>query len=186
MKQSKLQLDHLLVRVSEHRDHEAFGELHDQLAPRLKAYMMRQGASGELAEDLAQEVMIKLWNKAHLYSPDKGSASTWAYTIARNLRIDRIRREYIWQELPDGYEDTPDDARLQDENVSANERAGKVREALRALPQEQAQIIEMSFIDGLSHSEIATKLAVPLGTVKSRMRLGYAKLQQHLAELKPD
>jgi len=184
MDQSPQALTKLLVRAARDRDREAFRELHDALAPRIKAYMMRQGAAADLAEELAQEVMVKVWRKAHLFTPDKGSAVTWAFTIARNLRIDKIRREHVWQEVPDGYEDLPDEAAMPDQQVSDNERSARVHEALRQLPPDQVQVIELSFIDGLSHSEIAQRLAIPLGTVKSRMRLAYAKLQEHLSTLR--
>lgn len=146
--------------------------------------MMRQGAAADVAEELAQEVMVKVWRKAHLFTPEKGSAVTWAFTIARNLRIDKIRREYVWQEMPDGHEDLPDEGALPDQIADDNERAARVHEALRQLPPDQVQVIELSFLDGLSHSEIAEKLAIPLGTVKSRMRLAYAKLQEHLSKLR--
>ncbi|MEL6226291.1 MAG: sigma-70 family RNA polymerase sigma factor [Pseudomonadota bacterium] len=184
MAQSTQDLTKLLVRVGRDSDEQAFRELHDALAPRIKAYMMRQGANGDLAEELAQEVMVRVWRKANMFSPDKGAATTWAYTIARNLRIDRIRRERVWDEMPDGYDDTPDQADLPDEQVSTDERATRVREALQELPPDQAEVIELSFLDGLSHSEIAEKLSTPLGTVKSRMRLAYGRLQQHLTQLR--
>lgn len=183
MTQSTQDLTKLLVRVGQDTDEKAFRELHEALAPRIKAYMMRQGANGDLSEELAQEVMVKVWRKAHLFSPEKGAATTWAYTIARNLRIDKIRKEYVWQEMPDGYEDTPDQADLPDEQVSIDQRAARVREALRELPPEQVEVIELSFLDGLSHSEIAEKLTTPLGTIKSRMRLAYGRLQEHLTKL---
>ena len=181
MSLSAQDLTQLLVRVARDQDRDAFGELYNALAPRIKAYMLRRGAAADLAEELAQEAMVKVWQKARLYSPEKGGAATWAYTIARNLQIDRIRREYVWQEMPDGYDDVPDDAVLPDEQVSTDEQSAGVREALRDLPLEQAEAIELSFLDGLSHSEIAEKLSIPIGTVKSRMRLAYAKLQDQLS-----
>lgn len=183
MNQSAQALTKLLVRARD-GDLDAFRELHDELAPRIKSYMLRQGTSADVAEELAQEVMLKVWRKAHLFDPDKGSVVTWAFTIARNLRIDKIRREHVWQAMPDDAKETPDEAALPDQQVSDNERFTLVREALRELPPDQVQVIELCFLEGLSHSEIAAKLAIPLGTVKSRMRLAYSKLQSHLGKLR--
>jgi RNA polymerase sigma-70 factor, ECF subfamily len=184
MSHSPQALTKLLVHAAQDRDLDAFRELHDALAPRIKAYMMRQGAAADIAENLAQEVMVKVWRKAQLFTPDKGSAVTLAFTIARNLRIDKIRREYVWQEMPDGYENQPDEAAFLDQQVLDIERSTKAHEALSQLPTDQAQVVELSFLDGLSHSEIAERLAIPLGTVKSRMRLAYATLQEQLSKLR--
>lgn len=177
-------LTDLLVRVGQNRDEEAFTELYAVLAPRVKAFMIRQGADTGSAEELAQEAMVSVWRKAHLYSADKGSASAWIYTIARNLRIDKLRKETVWQVLPDGYEDTPSDDAAPDECVATAERQVRVRNALSTLPAEQSEVVILSFIEGLSHSEIAARLNVPLGTVKSRMRLAYGKLTEMVTELK--
>ncbi|MEO0730118.1 MAG: sigma factor, partial [Pseudomonadota bacterium] len=92
----------LLARIAQDRDARAFADLYDTYVARLRSYMLRQGADGATAEELAQETMLTVWRKAHLYSSEKGSASTWIYTIARNLRIDRLRKETPWQELPEG------------------------------------------------------------------------------------
>lgn len=183
MTQTPEALTNLLLRVAQRQDHGAFSDLHEALAPRIKAYMMRNGAAADVAEDLAQEAMLQVWRKAKLYSQEKGTATSWIYTIARNLRIDKFRREYVWQEMPDGHEDVPDEAALPDEQVSADERSAILRKALLSLPSEQAEVIELSFLDGLSHSEIAGKLSVPLGTVKSRMRLAYSKLKDDVKKL---
>jgi len=183
MNQSAQALTKLLVRARD-GDLDAFRELHDELAPRIKSYMLRQGTSADGAEELAQEVMLKVWRKAHLYDADKGSVVTWAFTIARNLRIDKIRREHVWQAMPDDLKELPDETALPDQQVSDNERFTIVREALRELPPDQVQVIELCFLEGLSHSEIAAKLSIPLGTVKSRMRLAYSKLQTHLTKLR--
>lgn len=184
MTHSSSDISDLLVRIAQHADHGAFEELHNTLAPRLKAYMLRQGARPDAAEDLAQETLIRAWQKAHLYNAEKGSATTWIYTIARNLRIDKIRREYVWQEMPDSFDEVPDEGVTPDEQVSLDQRSHRVREALALLPPQQAEVIHLSFLDGLSHSEISEKLDVPLGTVKSRMRLAYAKLQEQLEFLR--
>lgn len=174
----------LLRRVAERSDVEAFQQLYEQFGPRVKSYMIRQGANADTAEELAQETLLTVWRKAPLYSEEKGSASTWIYTIARNLRIDRLRREMVWQELPEGHNETPSEDVAPDEAVSDQERQGRVREALKTLPEDQHQVVSLSYLDGLSHSEIAGKLGLPLGTVKSRMRLAYQKIRESVEDLK--
>lgn len=174
----------LLYRVAHSRDAEAFQELYATYGPRVKAYMMRLGSDPAHAEDLAQETLMMVWRKAGLYSVEKGSAVTWIYTIARNLRIDRLRREVAWQPLPEGesYQE-PSSEPLPDEQVLANQHRERVRAALAELPEEQSEVVVLSYIDGLSHSEIAERLGVPLGTVKSRMRLAYQKVRSALEDL---
>jgi len=176
-------MSNLLYRIAQSRDPEAFAELFDSYAPRLKSYMIRQGADAATAEELAQETLLTVWRKAQLYSGEKGSASTWIYTIARNLRIDRIRREHPWQELPEGMNEEASDDTPPDEAVSERERSQRVRDALTSLPSEQHEVVVLSYLDGLSHSEIAERLGLPLGTVKSRMRLAYQKLRESVEDL---
>ena len=167
----------LLARVAEKRDRLAFAELFDAYGPRLKSFMMRKGAGAELAEDLVQDAMLAVWTKAGLYAPEKGSVTTWIYTIARNLRIDRLRRESSahFTDL-DGY-DAADEGPESDELIIRAEQGRLVTEALENLPQEQKQILQMSFVEDMAQSEISAKLGLPLGTVKSRMRLAYRKLK---------
>ena len=167
----------LLQRVADRGDSAAFAELFEQYAPRIKAFMMRQGADQGTAEELAQETLLTVWRKASLYSGDKGSATTWIFTIARNLRIDRLRREVAWQELPFGHEQQPSDEPLADEQMTQSETTNRVRAALAGLPPDQIEVVHLSYLEGLSHSEIAARLALPIGTVKSRMRLAYQKLR---------
>lgn len=167
----------LLYRLAQRGDQAAFGELYEQFAPRIKAYMMRQGADAATAEELAQETLLTIWRKASLYSGEKGSATTWIFTIARNLRIDRLRREVVWQELPQGHEEQPSPEPGADEILATNEAHGRMRAALATLPPEQLEVVQLSYMDGLSHSEIAARLSLPTGTVKSRMRLAYQKLR---------
>jgi RNA polymerase sigma-70 factor (ECF subfamily) len=176
-------VDQLLHRVSE-RDADAFRQLYELYGPRVKSYMMRQGADAQIAEDLAQETMLTVWRKAALYSGDKGSAATWIFTIARNLRIDRLRREIPFQELPDEHlQQTADDPRA-DELVLASERQTRLKAVLAELPAEQREIVALAYIDGLSHSAIAARLDLPVGTVKSRMRLAYRNLRSAVEDLK--
>ncbi len=177
-------MDDLLHRVSE-RDAEAFRTLFNLYGPRVKAYMMRQGADAQVAEDLAQETMLTVWRKAALYSSGKGSAATWIFTIARNLRIDRLRREVPFQELPDAHEaEAAADEAPPDEIASQRERQARVQTVLSTLPDDQREIVVLAYIDGLSHSEIARRVGVPLGTVKSRMRLAYNRIREALGDLR--
>jgi len=175
---------HLLQRVAQSQDTEAFAELFENFAPRIKAYMIRQGADPTVAEELAQETLMMVWRKAGLYSDTKGSATTWIFTIARNLRIDRLRREVPWQALPEGRDEQASEDISPDEAVSERERRDRVHEVLAKLPEDQHQVVILSYIDGMSHSEIAERLGLPLGTVKSRMRLAYQKIRESVEDLR--
>ncbi len=167
----------LLVSVGARADRAAFAAVFDHFAPRVKSYLLRLGASPALAEDLAQEAMLTVWRKAALFDPSKASASTWIFTIARNLRIDAIRRERRPEFDPN------DPALVPDEDVPADmqmERDGddaRVRIALAQLSPDQAQVVQMSFFADKPHSQIAQELGLPLGTVKSRLRLAMVKIR---------
>jgi RNA polymerase sigma-70 factor (ECF subfamily) len=174
----------LLRRVAEQADPEAFHELFQTYGPRVKAYMMRRGADAATAEDLAQETLLTVWRRASLYVAEKGSAATWIFAIARNVRIDRLRREVPWQELPEGRLEQPSDEALPDEALSEKERQLRVQAALSQLPPEQHEVVALSYLDGLSHGEIAQRLGLPLGTVKSRMRIAYQRIRAALEDLK--
>jgi RNA polymerase sigma-70 factor (ECF subfamily) len=174
----------LLQRVAANGDVEAFRALFETYAPRVKSYMLRQGADPATAEELAQETLLAVWRKAALYSDDKGSATTWIFTIARNLRIDRLRKEVVWQPLPENNDERPSEDPAPDEELSERERAERVRAMLAELPPDQSQVVNLAFLEGLSHSEIAKQLGLPLGTVKSRMRLAYQKIRDALEDLR--
>ena len=174
----------LISRVASRSDVEAFRKLFQSFAPRVKAYMMRQGADANTAEELAQETLLTVWRKAALYSSDKGSAATWIFTIARNLRIDRLRREVPWQQLPEGHDENASDDMPADEVVVGRERQKRVQEVLATLPADQLEVVTLAYIEGLSHSEIADRLKLPLGTVKSRMRLAYQKIREAVGDLR--
>ena len=182
---SRVAMSDLLALIARDRSEAAFSELFQQYAQKLKAYMLRQGADPATAEELAQETLLVVWRKAALYSPEKGSLSTWIFTIARNLRIDRLRKETAWQELPDNLSETlTSDDPAPDQAASDRQREVRVRAVLAELSAEQRQVVEMAYIEGLSHSEIAERLHLPLGTVKSRMRLAYQKVRTALEDLK--
>ncbi len=166
--------------VARSQDRAAFGDLFAHFAPRVKGYLMRLGANASLAEDLAQEAMLTLWRKAALFDPSKASASTWVFTIARNLRIDAIRRERHPEIDPSELAPEPD--RAADASMVRDEDDAKVRVAITTLPKEQAQVIELSFFADKPHSAIAKELGLPLGTVKSRLRLAMARIRLAVGE----
>jgi RNA polymerase sigma-70 factor (ECF subfamily) len=150
----------------------------------MKGYMIRHGADASTAEELAQEAMTAVWRKAGMYSPDKGNPATWIFTIARNLRIDRVRRERVFQPLPEWHAEQASDDEPADLALEREERYAALRQALKQLPADQLEIVTLSYMDGLSHTEVAECLDLPLGTVKSRMRLAYNKLRPLLDGLK--
>ena len=173
----------LILNIAKNLDKQAFATLFDLLAPRLKSFMMRRGASPEQAEDLVQEAMISVWTKAGLYNPDKGSVLTWVFTIAKNLRIDRIRKEASMPlaELIDY--DAPSDEPGHDEMLMRRQESQQVARALTEIPPEQKQVLMLSFVEDMPQMEIARRLGLPLGTVKSRMRLAYMRLRKTLESL---
>jgi RNA polymerase sigma-70 factor (ECF subfamily) len=173
----------LLRRIAERADPAAFRELYDAYGPRVKAYMMRRGADAGTAEDLAQETLLTVWRKAALYADDKGSMTTWVFAIARNLRIDRLRREVPWLELPDWRLSEASGEPLPDEAMAEKETQQRVQAALADLPADQKEVVALAYLEGLSHSEIAARLGMPLGTVKSRMRMAYQKIRAALEGL---
>ena len=170
----------LLQRVAQSRDRMAFAELFDHFAPRVKSFMMRKGCNSEQAEDLVQEAMIAVWTKAALFSTERGSVSTWIFTIARNLGIDRLRREksQLYTDLEDF--DAVDDKTGAEENLGRSQEDNHVAKALAQIPIEQRELLILSFVEDVPQSEIAQRLKIPLGTVKSRMRLGYQRMRKLL------
>jgi RNA polymerase sigma-70 factor (ECF subfamily) len=173
-------LNALLIRVAAERDRAAFALLFSHFAPRVKAYLLRLGAPPALAEDLAQEALLNLWRKAHLFDPAKASAATWLFTIARNLRIDAIRREKRPELEPEDF--LPDSPAPADHAMALADEEVRLRAALKDLPPDQIQVVELSFFADKPHSQIADELGIPLGTVKSRLRLAMARLKRALGE----
>ena len=181
---TRVLMSNLLTKIAEERSDDAFQKLYSEYAPRVKTYMMQQGADPALAEELAQETLLTVWRKASQYSPDRGTAAAWIFTIARNLRIDRLRKDVRWQSLPDEQaEAIPSEAAGQDEMVLISQRRVRVQAALADLPPDQRTVVTLAYIEGLSHSEIAEKLSTPIGTIKSRMRLAYQKVRDALEDL---
>jgi RNA polymerase sigma-70 factor (ECF subfamily) len=170
----------LVAAVAEHRCRQAFTRLFDHFAPRLNAYLQRLGSDPTTAEEITQEVMVTLWHKARLFDPRKSSLATWLYRIARNRRIDVLRRDRLdFLDSGDPVLDAADDTNL-DAQVDLLQREAAVRIALDGLPQEQRALVRLAFFDGLSHSEISERTGLPLGTVKSRLRLGFTRLRRTL------
>lgn len=175
----------LLSSIATERSDRAFRRLFEEFGPRIKSYMMRKGADAATAEELAQETLLAVWCKAGLYSAAKGTPATWVFTIARNLRIDRLRKEVAWQELSDELaEGLESEDAAPDDRASERQRQLRVQGVVAGLPADQREVVTLAFIDGLSHGEIAERLSLPLGTVKSRLRLAYHKVRDALKDLK--
>lgn len=179
--QEPVSFNALLVAVGGERDRHAFESLFRHFAPRIKAYLLRLGTGGALAEDLAQEAMLSVWRKAQLFDPAKASAATWIFTIARNLRIDAIRRERRPEFDPNDPAFVPDAEASADVGlIRANDEV-RLRDAIGKLSPEQAKVVELSFFADKPHSVIAKELGVPLGTVKSRLRLAMTHIRGTVA-----
>jgi len=173
----------LVLRIAERQDKEAFKALFVSFAPRVKTYLIRHGAAPDRAEELAQETLLTVWRKATYYDPARASVAAWMFTIARNLRIDTLRREKsavayaLTVHEPESSEETPHTAR------QTAQEAGRVRKAISELPPEQLQVVQLSFFEDKAHAEIAEQLCLPLGTVKSRLRLALARLRGLVGDL---
>ena len=180
---TRAELDELLMRVGRDRDRTAFAELFSYFAPRLKSFLLRLGTDMSTAEELAQEAMIMVWRRAETYDPAQAGASTWIFTIARNKRIDRLRRD--GRPLPDMLDPAmmPDQPETGDQAVSRHEEEEKLRLALKKLPEEQAKMIFAAYYEEKSHREIAEESGLPLGTVKSRIRLALSRMRTGLNEM---
>jgi RNA polymerase sigma factor (sigma-70 family) len=168
----------LVFRVRDHQDKVAFAALFRHFAPRIKAFLMKSGAGATLAEECAQDVMATLWQKAHQFDPSRASVATWVYTIARNRRIDALRKSMRAEpeELDWGPTSEPDQADL----YEAEQETRRLGHALAVLPVKQRALIERAYYGDLSHSEIAAETGLPLGTIKSRIRLALDRLRQEM------
>lgn len=167
-----------VVSIAEYRDRASFIALFTHFAPKVKGYLMRHGVSEPMAEELTQETFLSVWRKADQFDPMRASAVAWIYTIARNLWVDVVRHERH-----------PDDNRIAEppvaqltpeEHLKTLEGEKRLRDAMGALPQEQAEVLRLSFFEEKTHAEIADHLGLPLGTVKSRIRLAAAHLRSTL------
>ncbi len=164
--------------IRDRRDQTAFVALFRHFAPRVKAYLVRSGSAPEMAEEVTQDVMATLWRKAHLFDAAKASVSTWVFTIARNRRIDFVRKHQRPEpeDLPWGPEADPDQA----DAIALQQETERLGRALKGLPEKQRVLIERAYFGELSHSEIAEETGLPLGTIKSRIRLALDRLRHEL------
>lgn len=169
----------LLTAIAEHKDHVAFSQLFDRFAPRIEAYLRRLGAEAALAEDLTQEVMLVLWQRASLYDPTRATVSTWIHRIARNRFMDSVRRRPGKVEADVGLLGVPaeDDT---ERSFYLTQLERYLRHAMASLPREQHQLIEQGYFRDKSQTELASEFDLPLGTVKSRQRLALGRLRLHL------
>lgn len=165
----------LIEKVRDAQDRAAFAALFQHFAPRVKAFLMKSGAAESLAEECTQDVMATLWTKAHMFDPSRASASTWVFTIARNKKIDALRkmRRPEPEDLTWGPTAEPDAADV----MSLRQESTKLTKAIAELPDKQRELIERAYFGDLSHSEIADVTGLPLGTIKSRIRLALERLR---------
>jgi RNA polymerase sigma factor (sigma-70 family) len=168
-----------LKQVRDDQDTAAFAALFQHFAPRIKAFLMKGGTSEALAEECAQDVMATVWKKAHLFDPERASVATWVFTIARNRRIDMLRKQRRPEpeELPWGPEPEPDQA----DAMALQQESEKLVAALAELPRKQRELIERAYYGELSHTEIAAETGLPLGTIKSRIRLALERLRHKMS-----
>lgn len=171
-----------LADIAEHRDRQAFARLYGQFAPKVKSYMGRQGADMASADDLTQETMAQIWRKAGQYDSQKAAPSAWIFRIARNLRIDRLRRQKFHEVELTAEADQRAEGVGDHERIAERPDADRVRLLVQALPSDQMEVVTLAFFEGLSHSEIGQHLSIPLGTVKSRLRLAFGKLRAGMGE----
>ena len=165
-----MNFEDMLVDVGQNKNKESFIGLFNHFAPRIKSFLMKGGLNEGTADDLAQDTMLTLWNNAENFDPSKAAASTWIFTIARNKRIDALRKSSRVQ-LSDIEDQTiADDGRSPAQKVYCREKSAKISQAMKDLPQEQFELVKKSFFEDKSHSAIAKETGIPLGTVKSRIR----------------
>lgn len=168
--------DRLIEAVAMRRDREAFARLFEHFAPRLKAWLMKSGAAPAAAEDFAQDAILTVWRKADLYDPRKARAATWIFTIARNRRLDMLRRDARALPTPE-IELAAHEVMRPDDILTIVDDARRVRDALSQLKPDQVEVLRLAFFLENPHSEIAQHLNLPLGTVKSRIRNAMIKLR---------
>lgn len=164
-----------MIAIRERQDQTAFAELFQHFAPRVKAFLIKSGANNAMADECTQEVMATIWRKAHLFDPTRASAATWIFTIARNRKIDALRKERRPEpeDLPWGAEPEPEPSDV----LAFQQESDRLGRAIAELPEKQRVLIEKAYFGDLSHSEIAAQTGLPLGTIKSRIRLALDRLR---------
>ncbi|WP_241962926.1 sigma-70 family RNA polymerase sigma factor [Thalassorhabdomicrobium marinisediminis] len=167
-----------ITAIREAQDRKAFAALFAYFAPRVKSFLMKSGASADVAEDVSQDVMATVWRKAHLFDPRKASVSTWIFTIARNRRIDILRKQRRPEpeELPWGPEAAPDQA----DALALQQESEQLRSAMAELPEKQKDLVLRAYFGELTHREISEATGLPLGTIKSRLRLALDRLRHQM------
>jgi len=162
-------------RIRTSQDQAAFVDLFRHFAPRVKGFLMKSGTIEAMAEECTQEVMATIWRKAHLFDPTRASVATWIFTIARNRKIDMLRKQRRAEpeDLPWGPEAEPEQADV----LALQQESEKLSQALKELPEKQRELLEKAYFGDLSHSEIAAETGLPLGTIKSRIRLALERLR---------
>lgn len=166
-----------LVAVGRRHDREAFCRVFEYFGPRIKTYLRKLGLDDDGAEDLTQDVMVTIWRRAGQYDPEKAAASTWVYAIARNKRIDLFRRTRTADaDLTDPSLEPPSPT-TGFEAVATEQMETKVREAIEQLPESQSELLRVFYFEDKTHVTIAEETGLPLGTVKSRLRLAMNKLR---------
>jgi RNA polymerase sigma-70 factor (ECF subfamily) len=180
---SPAELARLVEAVAARQDRDAFVTLFDHFAPRIKAFLMRSNLPAAAAEELVQDALLTVWRKASQFDRERAGASSWIFAIARNLRIDSARREMRGKVLDLEATDDAEPPAPPDAELLASEREQRVRAALDHLTDEQRRVVRLSFFDGKAHGDIAAELELPLGTVKSRIRLAMNRLREALGDL---
>ena len=176
------ELNDLVLAVARQRSRAAFAALFGHFAPRLKSYLMRLGAEAGQAEELVQDVMLQVWHRAETFDPLQANASTWVFTIARNKRIDAVRRERRPEiDLTDPAL-VPEPVEPADRTLEAGQESARLNAAIGALPNEQAELLRLAYYEDKPHSTISAERGIPLGTVKSRLRLAVDRLRRLLRE----
>lgn len=170
-----------LIAIGTQRDENAFAEVYGHFAGRIKSFLMSRSMEDSIAEELVQEIMLLVWRRAESFDPKKAAASTWIYTIARNRRIDYLRgNSRIEVEFEDEMLELDDDEITQEQSVDLAQRTELLQDAMGRLPQEQQHVMHLSYFRGQSHGAIAEWLGLPIGTVKSRIRLAMKSIRNDL------
>jgi len=175
----------LVEAIAARQDREAFARLFKHFAPRLKGFGMRRGTDAASSEELAQETMLtvwRVWRKARSFDPRRATVSTWIFTIVRNKRIDLFRRQGHPDADLDEVAETVYEGPAADEELDKVQSGNALRKALTVLPKDQITVLHKAFFEDKSHSVIAEELGLPLGTVKSRIRLALTRLRGALPE----
>jgi RNA polymerase sigma-70 factor (ECF subfamily) len=171
-----------MLAVRDHQDRTAFSHLFDYFAPRLKGFLMKGGINAAQAEEIVQDVMLTIWRKAAQFDPHRAQVSAWIYQIARNRQIDIFRKEN--RPVPEELKEDPGTEADASQVLGLEQETGQLRRALANLKPEQREMIEKAYLGELTHQEISAETGLPLGTIKSRIRLGMERLRHELKDLK--